>query len=74
MSIDVRFAMDTYGITYQAMVPGRTTSYLLAKQMANLLKSSFEGSASIRQVACSSANDRGLFVSLNTELVLDSCM
>ncbi len=44
---------------FQAMVP--TTSYLLAKEMANLLRLSFENLAVIKQVACSSANDRGLF-------------
>ncbi len=37
--ISVRFAMDTWEIMFQTMVPGGTTSYLLAKQMANLLRS-----------------------------------
>ncbi len=60
-SISVRFAMDTWGIMFQAMVPGQTTSYLLAKEMANLLRLSLENLAVVKQVACSSANDRGLF-------------
>ncbi len=61
--ISVRFAMDTWGITFQTMVPGGTTSYLLAKQMASLLRSTLmeENLAVVSQVACSSANDRGLF-------------
>jgi len=61
MSITLRFAMDTWGITYQAMVPGLTTSYLLAKEMANSLRLLFEGLASVHQVACCSAKDRGMF-------------
>lgn len=61
MSIDIRYAMNTWGVTFQSMVPGRTTSYLVAKEMANLLKLSLEGLASIHQLACSSVNDRGLF-------------
>jgi len=61
--ISVRFAMDTYGIMFQTMVPGGTTSYLLAKHMANLLRATLmeQNLAVVSQVACSSANDRGLF-------------
>ncbi len=52
--------MDTYGITYQAMVPGagRTTTYLLAKEVANQCRLMFEHLASVHKVTCSSANDR----------------
>jgi len=39
VSARVRFAMDTWGIMFQTMVPGGTTSYLLAKEVANLLRS-----------------------------------
>ncbi len=48
---------------FQTMVPGGTTSYLLAKQLANLLKSTLmeQNLAVVNQVACSSANDRWLF-------------
>ncbi len=53
--------MDTWGITYQAMVPGQTTTYLLGKAMGNLLRLLFEDSASVHQVACCLVNDRGLF-------------
>jgi len=53
--------MDTYGITYQAMVPGQTTTYLPAKEFANLCRLMFEHLASVHQVACCSANDRVLF-------------
>ena len=55
--------MDTWGIMFQTMVPGGTTSYLLAKQMANLLRATLmeQHLAGVNQVACSSANDRGLF-------------
>ncbi len=62
-SISVRFAMDTWGIMFQSMVPGMTTSFLLAKEMGNLLRSSLMNQhlAVVKQVACSSANDRGLF-------------
>ncbi len=60
-SISVRFAMDTWGIMFQTMVPGTTTSFLLAKEMGNLLRLSLENLAMVKQVACSSANDRGLF-------------
>ncbi len=59
MSIGLRFAMDTWRITYQDMVPA--TSCLLAKEMANLLTSLFDGLASIHQVACCSVNGKGLF-------------
>jgi len=58
---DLRFAMDTWGVTYQAMVPGLTTSYLLAEEFANSLRLMFEDLASVHQVGCCSANDRGLF-------------
>ncbi len=61
--ISVGFAMDTWGITFQALVPERTTSYLLAKELGNLLRASLMNKqlAVVTQVACSSANDRGLF-------------
>ena len=60
--IIVRFAMETWGVMFQTMVPGETTSYLLAKQMANLLRSTLmeQNLLWLSQVACSSANDRGL--------------
>lgn len=61
MSMDGRFAMDTWGITFQTSVPGLTTSYLLAKEMANSLRLLFEDQALMSQVACCSVNDRGLF-------------
>jgi len=59
----VRFAMDTWGIMFQSMVPGMTTSFLLAKEMGNLLRSMMvdQQLAVVRQVACRAANDRGLF-------------
>lgn len=55
--------MGTWGLTYQAMVPGQTTSscYLLAKEFANSLRLMFKDLASVHQVACCSVNDRGLF-------------
>ena len=55
--------MDTWGIMFQAMVPGATTSYLLAKQMGNWLRSTMQDQqlAVVNQVACSSVDDRGLF-------------
>jgi len=61
--ISVRFAMDTWGIMFQTMVPGGTTSYFLAKQVGNLLRSKLmdPNLAVVNQVACSAANDRGLF-------------
>ena len=61
--ISVRFALDTWGVMFQEMVPGRTTSYLLAKQMANSLRSTLmePNLAVVNQVACSAANDRGFF-------------
>ena len=43
------------------MVPGQTTSYLLAKEFANSLRLMFEDLAAVHQVACCSVNDRGLF-------------
>jgi hypothetical protein len=63
MSISTRFAMDTYGIMFQTMVPGGTTSYLLAKQIGNLLTATLmeQNLAVVNQVAGSSANDHGLF-------------
>ncbi len=61
MSINTRFAMDTWGVTFQEMVMGSTTTYLLAKQMANLLKLYLKDSAVIRQIGCCSVNDRGMF-------------
>ena len=61
MSINLRFAMDTWGVTYQAMVPGMTTSFLLAKEFASSLRLMFEDLASVHQVACCSVNDRGLY-------------
>ncbi len=61
MSIGLRFAMDTYGITYQAMVPGQTSSYLLAKEIGKSCRLYFEGLVVVHQVACCSVNDRGLF-------------
>ena len=64
MSMDGRFAMDTWGITFQTSVPGLTTmvvSYLLAKEMANSLRLLFEDQALMSQVACCSVNDRELF-------------
>ena len=59
----MRFAMDTWGIMFQTMVPGGTTSYFLAKQVGNLLRSKLmePNLAVVNQVACSAANDRGLF-------------
>ena len=53
--------MDTYGITYQAMVAGLTTSYLLAKKVETACKSKFKTLCSVCQVGCCSVNDRGLF-------------
>ncbi len=35
--------MNMYGITYQAMIPGQTTSYRLAKEMGRSLKLLFDG-------------------------------
>ena len=63
MSINIRFAMDTWGITIQTMVPGSTTSYLLAKEMGVLLRSTLmeQQLAVVKQVAFSAVNDRGLF-------------
>jgi len=60
-SIDVRFAMNTWGLTFQEMVAGRTTTYLLSKEMGNLLRLLFQDQAVLHQVACCSVNDRGLF-------------
>jgi len=61
MSIRTRFAMDTWGVTFQEMVAGSTTTYLLAKQMGNLLRSLFMDKAVLHQIACCSVNDRGMF-------------
>ncbi len=50
MIIDLRFAMDTYGITFASMLP--TTTYLLSTEMGNLLRLLFMDKAVVHQVAC----------------------
>ena len=69
VSINLRFAMGTYGITYQGMLP--TTTYLLGKEMGNLLRLWFEDLAVVKQLACCSANDRGLYYMSKADSPID---
>ena len=53
--------MDSWGVTYQAMVPGHDYHLPPGEGVANSLRLMFEDLASIHQVASCSVNDRGLF-------------
>ena len=61
MSIALRFAMATWGVTFQSYVPGQTSSYFLAADMKSKLVEMFGDRAAMKLVACCSVNDRGLF-------------
>ncbi len=61
MNTEYRSAQHAAKSLFQTLVPGETTSFLLTKKMASLLQLSMGHHAVVKQIACSSANDRGLF-------------